>query len=84
MPVSVIMPALNAERFIAAAIASLLAERAAVALDIIVIDDGSTDGTKPILEALAREVGELRLLQNPRKGIAAARNTGLDNLPGTC
>ena len=84
MPVSVIMPTLNAERFIGAAIASLLAERTAVALDIIVIDDGSTDGTKPILEALAQEVPELRLLQNPRKGIAAARNTGLDHLLPGC
>ena len=42
MPVSVIMPALNAGRFIEAAIRSLLREREAVDLDIIVIDDGSS------------------------------------------
>ena len=84
MPISVIMPARNAERFVATAIASLMRERDAVELDIIVIDDGSTDGTRPILQNLARECPELRLLQNPRKGIAAARNTGLDHLPSGC
>jgi glycosyltransferase involved in cell wall biosynthesis len=82
MPVSVIIPALNAARFIDAALMSLVAEREAVDLDIIVIDDGSTDETRALVERRAAEFSEIRLLANPRKGIAAARNTGLDNLPG--
>ena len=81
MPVSVIIPAYNAARFIDASLRSLVAERDAVDLDIIVIDDGSTDETRRIVERRASEFDEIRLLQNPRKGIAAARNTGLDNLP---
>jgi glycosyltransferase involved in cell wall biosynthesis len=84
MPVSVIMPALNADRFIDAAIRSLLGERDALDLDIIVIDDGSTDKTRAIVEALAVSFGEVRLLSNRRKGIAAARNTGLDNIRPNC
>jgi glycosyltransferase involved in cell wall biosynthesis len=84
MPVSVIMPALNAGRFIDAAIRSLLRERQAVDLDIIVIDDGSTDETRTIVAAIAADFTEVRLLQNPRKGIAAARNTGLDNIRTGC
>jgi glycosyltransferase involved in cell wall biosynthesis len=80
MPVSVVMPALNAARFIEAAIRSLLREREAVDLDIIVIDDGSSDETRTIVAAMAGDFPEVRLLQNPRKGIAAARNTGLDNI----
>ena len=84
MPISVIMPAFNASRFIEAALASLVAERDDVDLDIIVIDDGSTDETRAIVEALALRSGKIRLLQNPRKGIAAARNTGLDNLREDC
>ena len=84
MPVSVIMPALNVGRFIEVAIRSLLREREAVDLDIIVIDDGSTDETKAIVEAMAGDFPEVRLLQNPRKGIAAARNTGLDNVHADC
>lgn len=84
MPVSVIMPALDAGRFIDAAIRSLLRERGAVELDIIVIDDGSSDDTRAIVSALARDHPEVRLLRNPRKGIAAARNTGLDHVPDRC
>ncbi len=84
MTVSVIMPAFNAARFINAAIASLLAERESVRTDIIVIDDGSTDDTRAIVAGMAAQYREIRLLQNPRKGIAAARNTGLDNLAGDC
>lgn len=84
LPVSVIMPALNAGRFIKAAIRSLLRERDNVDLEIIVIDDGSTDGTRQIVEAMAGTFPEIRLLRNPRKGIAAARNTGLDNVRAEC
>ena len=84
IPVSVIMPALNAGRFIEAALRSLLRERDAVALDIIVIDDGSTDETRDIVKAIAGDFPEVRLLQNPRKGIAAARNTGLEHIRETC
>jgi glycosyltransferase involved in cell wall biosynthesis len=78
------MPAFNADRFIEAAIRSLLRERETVPLDVIVIDDGSTDGTRAIVETIARDSPEVRLLQSPRKGIAAARNTGLDHLPPDC
>lgn len=84
MPVSVIMPAFNAARFIAVAIASLLQERDALALDIIVIDDGSTDDTRAIVEAIAARHPQVRLLRNPRKGIAAARNTGVANIKSEC
>lgn len=80
IPISVIMPALNAGRFIEQALRSLLRERAAVDLDIIVIDDGSNDATRDIVEAMARDFSEIRLLRNPRKGIGAARNTGLDHV----
>jgi glycosyltransferase involved in cell wall biosynthesis len=84
MSTSVIMPARNADRFIGVAIQSLLRERTAVNLDIIVIDDGSTDRTRAIVEALAADCPELRLLRSPRRGIAAARNAGLDNIRPDC
>ena len=77
MQVSVIMPALNAARFIEAALRSLVKEKDSVPLDIVVIDDGSTDDTCGIVTRIAREFPEVRLVPNARKGIAAARNTGL-------
>lgn len=84
MPIAVIMPAFNAERFIEQALRSLLRERNAVSINVIVIDDGSTDGTRPVVERVAAANPEVRLLRNPRKGIASARNTGLDHLPDDC
>ncbi len=78
------MPAFNADRFIEVAVRSLLRERDTVKLDIIVVDDGSTDGTREIVASIARENAEVRLIQNPRKGIAAARNTGLANMREDC
>ncbi len=84
MPTSVIIPAFNAARFIDSSLRSLLSERGAVQLDIIVVDDGSTDETRAIVEGFAQQFPEVRLLRNPRKGIAAARNTGLDNIRADC
>lgn len=84
MPVSVIMPALNAARFIRPALDSLLRERDAVDLEILVIDDGSTDDTRAIVEDFTRAFPQIRLLRNPRKGIAAGRNTGLENRRADC
>jgi glycosyltransferase involved in cell wall biosynthesis len=78
------MPAFNAARFIEAAVHSLLVERVAVDLDIVVVDDGSTDETREIVTSIARDFSQVRLLQNPRKGIAAARNTGIDNVRDDC
>jgi glycosyltransferase involved in cell wall biosynthesis len=78
------MPAFDAGRFIEAAIRSLLVERGAVDLDIVVVDDGSTDNTREIVTSIARNFSEVRLLQNPRKGIAAARNTGIKNVRDDC
>lgn len=84
MHISVVMPAFNADRFIESAIRSLLQEREAVELDIVIVDDGSTDRTREIVQSLAADFQEVRLLQNPRKGIAAARNTGLDHMRSDC
>jgi len=71
------MPALNAGRFIETALMSLLQERDAVPLDIVVVDDGSTDDTRDIVAELARSFPEIRLFPNARKGIAAGRNTAI-------
>jgi glycosyltransferase involved in cell wall biosynthesis len=75
--VSVIMPALNAARFIEQALMSLVRERDTVPLDIVVVDDSSTDDTRDIVARLADTYPEIRLFPNPRKGIAAGRNTAI-------
>ena len=70
--VSVIVPAFNAERFLRQALESVLAQSYRP-LDVIVVDDGSLDGTADI----ARSYTEVRYMHQSNQGHAAARNAGL-------
>ena len=74
--ISVIMPALNAGRFIGPALRSLLREPEAD-LDIIVVDDGSTDDTAAIVREFATDHPGIRIIDGPRAGVSRARNAGL-------
>jgi hypothetical protein len=70
--VSVIIPAFNAEAHIAAAIESVLGQSYR-GFELIVVDDGSTDGTA----AIVRGYPSVRLIQKPNGGVSSARNRGL-------
>jgi glycosyltransferase involved in cell wall biosynthesis len=74
--VSVIMPAYNVEPYIAAAIESAL-EQTFVDLEIIVVDDGSTDKTGTIAGAYAARSERIRLISQQNRGLSGARNTAL-------
>lgn len=81
MKLSVVVPAHNRERYIGAALRSLLHQRDDASLDIIVVDDGSTDATAEVVEAMMRDAPEIRFFRQPRnKGVSAARNVGLRQL----
>ncbi|HEV2117146.1 MAG TPA: glycosyltransferase family A protein [Terriglobales bacterium] len=71
--VSVIIPAYNSERYVADAVKSVLAQSYRPH-EIIVVDDGSTDGTAHALEPFA---GAIRYLYQQNRGEPAARNTGM-------
>jgi glycosyltransferase involved in cell wall biosynthesis len=71
--VSVVIPVYNGERFLADAIHSVLAQQVS-AVEILVVDDGSTDGTAGV----ARSFGDrVQLIQQSNAGAAAARNRGI-------
>jgi len=80
--VSVIIPAFNAEAFIGRTLDSVLAQTYA-ALEIIVVDDGSTDATAEIARSFAQKDERVRLLQQPNGGVASARNLGIRSSKGT-
>ncbi len=71
--VSVIIPAYNCERFIAEAVESVRQQNYEP-LEIIIIDDGSTDGTSACLKSLGED---LRYAYQSNMGPAAARNRGI-------
>lgn len=75
---SVIIPAHQAENYLAQAVASVRAQNWGGVCEIIVIDDGSTDGTAEAARAL-----DVTLLQKSQGGAASARNLGLQTANGT-
>jgi glycosyltransferase involved in cell wall biosynthesis len=77
---SVIVPVYNRERYLASALRSLVRQSGDVAMDIVVIDDGSTDGSGDVARAFMREAPCIRLFQQSNQGVAGARNTGLEQL----
>jgi len=75
--ISVIMPAYNAAGFIGRAIGSVLAQTMP-ALEILVIDDASTDHTRSVLNGYAMAQPSIKIIELPRNGgPAAARNAGI-------
>lgn len=82
MPVvSVIMPAYNVSAYIGEAISSVL-EQTFGDLELLIVDDGSTDDTAAIAERFAACDDRVRLLRHENRGLAAARNTALRHARG--
>lgn len=78
MKISAIIPAFNAERTIARALHSVLAQTRP-ADEILVIDDGSTDKTTDAVRAFGDRV---RLITQANAGVSVARNTGIQSASG--
>lgn len=74
--VSVIMPAFNAAPFIEEAVRSVQ-DQDLTAWELIIVEDGSTDDTLEKARKLAHEDERIQVLENPKKGVSAARNAGI-------
>jgi glycosyltransferase involved in cell wall biosynthesis len=79
--VSVMMPAYNAEPYLEAAIQSVRAQRYAQ-WELVVVDDGSTDGTATVAARQAEADPRIQLVTQANAGEAAARNTALAHVRG--
>ena len=79
--VCVMMAAHDAERYLTAAVESVLAQ-SYPRFELLVVDDGSTDGTLALLEQLAQRDARVRVLRNERNlGVVATRNRMLGEAP---
>jgi glycosyltransferase involved in cell wall biosynthesis len=78
--VTVIIPAYNRERYIGEAVASVLAQTAGD-LELLVVDDGSTDATAALVAGIADP--RVRLLSGAHQGISATMNRGVAAARGT-
>jgi GT2 family glycosyltransferase len=79
--VSVVIPAYNAAATIAATLRSVLAQTYRT-IEVIVVDDGSTDGTRAVIAAVAAADTRIVLLAQPNSGPAAARNRAIAHASG--
>jgi glycosyltransferase involved in cell wall biosynthesis len=75
VPVGIIVPMYNAEHTIGATLKSVCRQTHRT-LDIVVVDDGSTDASAAIVAAYARSDQRIRLVRQKNGGVAAARNLG--------
>lgn len=75
--VSVIVPAYNAERWLDTAVASVTAQTVRD-WELVLVDDGSTDGTPALCDRLAAGDRRIRIMHTTNGGLSAARNNGLD------
>lgn len=80
LTVSVIIPVFNGAQYVCGAIESVLGQTYRQ-VEIIVIDDGSTDGTKHVLEPYIRE-GKIKYIFQDNRGLSAARNAGIKAASG--
>lgn len=78
-PVSVIVPVYNVQDYVEICLRSIL-RQAYPNLEIIVVNDGSTDSSGEICDKLAATDSRLKVMHKPNGGLSSARNHGLDHV----
>ena len=79
--VSVIIPAHNVEKYIARSVSSLLSQTY-TNIEVIVVDDGSSDSTGHTADLLAGRDNRVKVVHQENAGVSAARNRGIDEAKG--
>mgnify|MGYP002854668285 CR=1 FL=1 len=79
--ISLIVPVYNGERFLRACVESVLAQTCS-AWELVLVDDGSSDGTAALADGFAAADARIRVFHRENGGVSAARNTGLDAVRG--
>lgn len=79
--VSIIVPAYNVEKYICQCLDSLVAQTYPD-LEILLVDDGSTDKSGTICDGYAERDKRIKVIHEENKGLCGARNTALDSMTG--
>lgn len=83
MDISIIVPAYNVERYIDDCLGSILAQEGNFSMEVVVVNDGSTDGTRERILSCASLDSRLKLIDKENKGLSGARNTGISEARGS-
>jgi succinoglycan biosynthesis protein ExoA len=79
---SVLIPVLNEERFLERSVAAMRRQRFPGELEFLFADGGSTDRTRELLDALAREDDRIRVFENPGRTASSGLNVALGHARG--
>jgi len=79
--ISVVVPVYNVERYLSQCLQSIVSQTYDN-LEILVVDDGSTDGSGNLCDQWASRDSRIRVFHQPNGGLSAARNTALDAMHG--
>ena len=81
MSISVIVPVFNRQALVVDAVQSVL-QQTCQPLELILVDDGSTDGSLQAMQQLQSQHAVIRVLEQNHAGVSAARNTGIQHAQG--
>lgn len=81
LSVSVIIPAFNTEKYIERCLQSILEDKLKN-IEVIVINDGSTDNTAVLVEEISKNDSRVKLISQKNSGQGVARNVGMNNSSG--
>ena len=78
--ISVIVPIYNTKPYLAECIESILAQKINVPIEVLLIDDGSTDGCGEVCDKYAARDERVRVIHQENQGLSAARNAGIETV----
>ena len=81
MKISIVIPVYNVKPYLERCVSSVLCQTFKD-LEIILVDDGSIDGSGALCDELANRDVRIRVIHQENKGVVEARNTGIDNATG--
>lgn len=81
LDVSIIVPAYNVADYVGPCLDSILAQKTSATFEVIVVNDGSTDDTRQVIDTYA-DNEHVVIVDQPNAGLAGARNTGIDHARG--
>ena len=79
---SVIVPVYNVKEYLAECVESVLNQKGEPSLELLLVDDGSTDGSGSLCDEWAEKDGRVRVIHQQNAGVSAARNRGMEEAQG--
>lgn len=83
MKVSIVVPVYNTSKYLEECVNSILSQ-SYEDTEIVLVDDGSTDNSGELCDALAKRDARIRSCHKPNGGLSSARNYGIDHSEGEC